>query len=267
MSQRTTRLRTALLIFLAVLAVAAAGYLSFYLSREDALDDLRDEADSRLALLTTALFAPADKYSYLPEVLAVHPTLEDLLRRKNDPAQTNKANRLLEQLNRTDTLTGLANRAHWLETAAREMQRYLRNQRPAALVLLDIDGFKQVNVRHGHAAGDVLLRELADVLRGSLRSTDTPGRLGGDEFGIVLPETGLEHAREVAERIRQRVERIGHIDDTLVQPCTLSLGVAEVGPRHANVEAWIKQADIALYLAKTQGRNRVCANLPEIVAH
>lgn len=176
-------------------------------------------------------------------------------------------NRLLEQLNRTDTLTGLANRAHWLETAAREMQRYLRNRRPAALVLLDIDGFKQVNDRHGHAAGDVLLRELADVLRGSLRSTDTPGRLGGDEFGIVLPETGLEHAREVAERIRQRVERIGHTDDTLVQPCTLSLGVAEVGPRHANVEAWIKQADIALYLAKTQGRNRVCANLPEIVAH
>lgn len=101
MSQRTTRLRTALLIFLAVLAVAAAGYLSFYLSREDALDDLRDEADSRLALLTTALFAPADKYSYLPEVLAIHPALEDLLRRKNDPAQAGKANRLLEQLNRT----------------------------------------------------------------------------------------------------------------------------------------------------------------------
>ncbi|HEX7648826.1 MAG TPA: two-component sensor histidine kinase, partial [Noviherbaspirillum sp.] len=101
MSQRTTRLRTALLIFLAVLAVAAAGCLSFYLSREDALDDLRDEADSRLALLTTALFAPADKYSYLPEVLAVHPALEDLLRRKNDPAQAARANRLLEQLNRT----------------------------------------------------------------------------------------------------------------------------------------------------------------------
>ncbi|MEW9572392.1 diguanylate cyclase [Rhodanobacter sp. Si-c] len=176
-------------------------------------------------------------------------------------------NRLLEQLNRTDTLTGLANRAHWLETAAREMHRYLRNQRPATLILLDIDGFKLVNDRHGHAAGDALLQELAAVLRESLRSVDTPGRLGGDEFGVVLPETGLDRAREVAERIRQRVERIGHIDDTLVQPCTLSLGVAEVGPRHANVEAWIRQADIALYLAKTQGRNRVCANPPEVVAH
>lgn len=176
-------------------------------------------------------------------------------------------NRLLEQLNRTDTLTGLANRAHWLETAAREMHRYLRNQRPATLILLDIDGFKLVNDRHGHAAGDTLLQELAAVLRENLRSVDTPGRLGGDEFGVVLPETGLERAREVAERIRQRVERLGRAGDTPVQPCTLSLGVVEIGPRHANMEAWIKQADVALYLAKAQGRNRVCANPPEIVAH
>ena len=176
-------------------------------------------------------------------------------------------NRLLEQLNRTDTLTGLANRAHWLETAAHEMHRYLRNQRPATLILLDIDGFKQVNDLHGHAAGDALLQEIAAVLRESLRSVDTPGRLGGDEFGVVLPETSLERAREVAERIRQRVERIGRGDGSSVQPCTLSLGVAEVGPRHANVEAWIKQADVTLYLAKAQGRNQVCANPAEIAAH
>ena len=175
-------------------------------------------------------------------------------------------NRLLEQLNRTDTLTGLANRAHWLETAGREMHRYLRNQRPATLILLDIDGFKQVNDRHGHAAGDVLLQELAAVLRESLRNVDTPGRLGGDEFGVVLPETSLERAREVAERIRQRVERIGRGDGSPVQPCTLSLGVAEVGSRHVDAEAWIKQADIALYLAKERGRNQVCANAAEAVA-
>lgn len=174
-------------------------------------------------------------------------------------------NRLLEQLNRTDTLTGLANRAHWLDTAAHEMHRYLRNQHPATLILLDIDGFKQVNDHHGHAAGDALLQEIAEVLRESLRSVDTPGRLGGDEFGVVLPETGLERAREIAERIRQRVERIGRGDDSSVQPYTLSLGVEEIGPRHANLEAWIKQADITLYQAKAQGRNRVCANVAEAV--
>ncbi|MFK2929940.1 diguanylate cyclase [Dyella agri] len=176
-------------------------------------------------------------------------------------------NRLLEQLNRTDTLTGLANRAHWLETAAREMHRYLRNQRPATLILLDIDGFKLVNDRHGHAAGDTLLQELAGVLRENLRSVDTPGRLGGDEFGVVLPETGLERAREVAERIRQQVELVWAAEDAPMQPCTLSLGVAEVGPRHPNVEAWIKQADVALYLAKAQGRNQVCASSPAVVEH
>lgn len=175
-------------------------------------------------------------------------------------------NRLLEQLNRTDTLTGLANRAHWLETAAREMHRYQRTQRPVALILLDIDGFKQVNDGYGHAAGDALLQKFAAILRESLRSADTPGRLGGDEFGVVLPETDLDHAREVAERIRLRVEGISHTDGRQAQPCTLSLGVVEVGPLHANLEAWIRQADVALYLAKAQGRNRVCTSPPEAVA-
>jgi diguanylate cyclase len=175
-------------------------------------------------------------------------------------------NHLLEQLNRTDTLTGIANRAHWMDTAAREMHRYLRNQRPATLILLDIDGFKQVNDSRGHAVGDAVLQQLAAVLRESLRSVDTPGRLGGDEFGIVLPETDLEHAREVAERIRQQVERLGRADEALAKPYTLSLGVAQVGPRHANVDAWVRQADVALYLAKAQGRNRVCTSSPEAVA-
>ena len=175
-------------------------------------------------------------------------------------------NRLLEQLNHTDMLTGIANRAHWMDTAAREMHRYLRNQRPATLILLDIDGFKQVNDSRGHAAGDALLQQLATVLHESLRSVDTPGRLGGDEFGIVLPETDLEHAREVAERIRQRVERLGRADEALARPYTLSLGVAQIGPRHANVDAWVRQADVALYLAKAQGRNRVCTSSPEAVA-
>ncbi|BFI95158.1 MAG: diguanylate cyclase [Rhodanobacter sp.] len=174
-------------------------------------------------------------------------------------------NRLLEQLNRTDTLTGIANRTHWMDTAALEMHRYLRNQRPASLILLDLDGFKQVNDTRGHAAGDAVLRQLANVLRENLRSVDTPGRLGGDEFGIVLPETDLDHARDVAERIRAQVERLGRAGEDAT-PYTLSLGVAQVGPRHANVEAWVRQADVALYLAKAQGRNRVCTSSPEAVA-
>lgn len=222
------------------------------------------------AWLTGFAWQPAsnmfDVVACLP-MLAIYPVWLSLVNFRLGQ-RVRQQNRLLEQINRTDALTGLANRAYWLETAEREMRRYLRNQRPASLILLDIDGFKQVNDRHGHAAGDALLHELAAVLYDSLRSIDTPGRLGGDEFGIVLPETDRACARDVAERIRQRVERIGHDDGSLAQTCTLSLGVAEVDARYANVEAWIRQADIALYRAKAQGRNRVCTNAtPAEAAH
>lgn len=167
-------------------------------------------------------------------------------------------NRQLDQLSRTDALTGLSNRSHWLETVGMEWLRYQRNQRPAALILLDVDGFKQINDRYGHAAGDLLLGDLARLLQRGLRDVDTPGRLGGDEFGIVLPETDLERASAVAERIRllaenSRPDRAGqHI------PWTLSLGVAAVGEDAHDVGGWMRQADLALYRAKAQGRNRVC---------
>ena len=167
-------------------------------------------------------------------------------------------NRQLDQLSRTDALTGLSNRSHWLETVGVEWLRYQRNQRPAALILLDVDGFKQINDRYGHAAGDQLLGDLARLLQRGLRDVDTPGRLGGDEFGIVLPETDLERASAVAERIRllaenSRPERAGqHI------PWTISLGVAAVGEDSHDVGGWMRQADLALYRAKAQGRNRVC---------
>jgi diguanylate cyclase len=172
-------------------------------------------------------------------------------------------NRLLDQLSRTDTLTGLPNRAHWLETAGKELQRFQRNQRPATLILLDIDGFKQVNDGCGHATGDALLRQLADVLRDNLRDMDTPGRLGGDEFGVVLPETGIERARSVAERICEHAERIGAPNAERPYPWTLSLGVAQISEAVTDVGAWVRRADMALYRAKSQGRNRVCLIRPE----
>ncbi|TAL86672.1 MAG: diguanylate cyclase [Rhodanobacter sp.] len=116
-------------------------------------------------------------------------------------------NRLLDQLNRTDALTGLPNRTHWLEAVSRALQQFERNRRPATVILLDIDNFKNINDSHGHAAGDALLRKMASVLYENLREVDTPGRLGGDEFGIVLSDTDDAHAHAVAERIRQQIER------------------------------------------------------------
>jgi len=167
-------------------------------------------------------------------------------------------NRQLDQLSRTDALTGLNNRNHWLEAVGVEWLRYQRNQRPAALILLDVDGFKQINDRYGHAAGDQLLGDLARLLQRGLRDVDTPGRLGGDEFGIVLPETDLERASAVAERIRLLAENSRPERSDQHIPWTISLGVASVGEDARDVGAWMRQADLALYRAKAQGRNRVC---------
>lgn len=171
-------------------------------------------------------------------------------------------NRLLDQLNRTDALTGLPNRTHWLEAVNRALQQFERNQRPASILLLDIDNFKNINDSHGHAAGDALLRKLASVLYENLREVDTPGRLGGDEFGVVLSDTDGAHAHAVAERIRQQIEQ-SHLGDRGEEHAwTVSIGVAEIDDAISGVGVWVRHADIALYRAKSRGRNRVCGTLP-----
>lgn len=171
-------------------------------------------------------------------------------------------NRLLDQLNRTDALTELPNRTHWLDAAAAALQQFQRNQRPAALILLDIDRFKQINDGHGHAAGDEMLRRMANVLCENLRDVDTAGRLGGDEFGAVLPETDGAHASAVAERIRHHIEQLHLLDDDRHRTSTVSLGVAEINEDTGDVAGWVRRADLALYRAKSQGRNRVCDSQP-----
>ncbi len=172
-------------------------------------------------------------------------------------------NRLLDRLNRTDALTGLPNRTHWLEDAGKAWQQFQRSQRPAALLLLDIDNFKQINDRYGHAAGDALLRQLAAVLREDLREMDTPGRLGGDEFGVVLSGTDGAQALAVAERIRGHIEQARPTDSSGDYAWTVSVGVAEINDDIGDVAAWVQHADIALYRAKSRGRNRVCQVQPD----
>lgn len=164
-------------------------------------------------------------------------------------------NRLLAELSRTDGLTGLANRNAWLDAAGHELDRYHRHQRAATLMLLDLDHFKAINDQFGHTTGDAALQALARILTASLRHGDTAGRFGGDEFGIVLPETNTEAASEVAERIRLAVAsmRPGRLNCA----CSVSIGIAEAGPRCATRKAWIEQADAALYRAKAAGRNQV----------
>ena len=175
-------------------------------------------------------------------------------------------NRLLGRLNRTDALTELPNRTHWLEDAGKAWQHFQRSRRPAALLLLDIDNFKLINDRYGHAAGDALLRQLATVLHENLREMDTPGRLGGDEFGVVLSGTDAARALVVAERIRGHIEQARSIGSSDHYAWTVSVGVTEINDDIGDVAAWVQHADIALYRAKSHGRNRVCQVQPDPAA-
>jgi diguanylate cyclase len=173
-----------------------------------------------------------------------------------------RQNRLLDRISRTDALTGLWNRGHWEEVAASELSRSTRTERPAALLLLDIDHFKNINDEYGHPIGDAVLQRVGAVLRASVREIDTAARFGGDEFGVILPEASLAEAIEVAERVRAAVEA-ERFESVLELHCTVSIGVAAATPMLENVGMWVSRADTALYHSKKIGRNRVASESHE----
>jgi diguanylate cyclase len=165
-------------------------------------------------------------------------------------------NRWLAHVSSTDELTGLANRRHGLAIAQHALALQRRHGGSAVLVVVDLDHFKQVNDRYGHAAGDEVLREVARTLREAIRVTDTAARYGGDEFLLVLPATTLEGANELTKRIHAKLAAavFEHASDLRV---TLSFGAAEAHVEMADVEDWIQQADAALYRAKEAGGDRL----------
>jgi diguanylate cyclase (GGDEF)-like protein len=159
----------------------------------------------------------------------------------------------LEEAARIDALTGLYNRRTVMARAADELGRAGRYKRPVSLLALDLDFFKLVNDRHGHAAGDKLLAAFAKVLRGQVRDADAAGRIGGEEFLVLMPETDLAAAALVAERIRAATAAL----DTGFEPATVSIGAAAwLGPDES-LDELLSRADAALYRAKAAGRDRV----------
>jgi diguanylate cyclase (GGDEF)-like protein len=162
------------------------------------------------------------------------------------------------ELSSRDALTGLANRRHFEMVLAREIDRVARAGEPALLLILDIDHFKRVNDTHGHAAGDLVLKAVAESLLECVRPMDTVARIGGEEFAIVLPNCPPAFGPTVAERVRARVERrpvaIGLAEHISV---TVSLGGA-FAPQwvRSSVRLWLERSDLQLYNAKTGGRNR-----------
>jgi len=163
----------------------------------------------------------------------------------------------LQRLATTDELTGLAGRRHFLSLANREMARQRRVSSAICVLMLDLDRFKLVNDTHGHAVGDSVLRLLADVLREGLRELDIAGRLGGEEFAVLLTEAGRNDAIEVAQRLRSDMaSRSVETQSGDIVRCTVSIGVAERIPDEA-LDDLINRADAALYAAKRAGRDRV----------
>ncbi|MBC7950599.1 MAG: GGDEF domain-containing protein [Rhodospirillaceae bacterium] len=157
----------------------------------------------------------------------------------------------------TDSLTGMANRRHFLEHCEREMQRALRYSRPMPVLIFDVDLFKTINDRFGHAMGDEALKIIADVAAASLRETDLMGRLGGEEFGVLLPETDTTGAADLAERLRAAIAAAPMTVNNQTVPLSISVGVAMLHPDDTSVDALFNRADQALYRAKHAGRNRV----------
>lgn len=165
----------------------------------------------------------------------------------------------LERQARFDFLTGLANRCHFIELAEQELARAQRYENPLAMLMLDIDFFKNINDSHGHKAGDLTLQKLADVCKTLLREVDVIGRLGGEEFAILLPETEGRCAFEVAERLRQALANASiRLNPSPTElRFTVSIGVAPMRNLNITIDTLMQTADAALYQAKHSGRNRV----------
>jgi diguanylate cyclase (GGDEF)-like protein/PAS domain S-box-containing protein len=164
----------------------------------------------------------------------------------------------LAQEAQTDSLTGCANRRYFLKQAAQELARVRRYGGELSAFMLDLDHFKSINDRYGHQAGDRVLQNLVQVCRATLREEDAIGRLGGEEFAVLLPETGRERALEVAERLCQAVVASSvPMEQKPPLHFTASIGVATLAIEDSNIDMLLDRADRALYEAKSAGRNRV----------
>jgi diguanylate cyclase (GGDEF)-like protein/PAS domain S-box-containing protein len=166
----------------------------------------------------------------------------------------------LTRLATTDALTGIANRRHFIAELEQEMARIQRVAEPAAVLMLDLDYFKRINDSHGHAAGDAVLQSFARATQSNLRKIDLVGRLGGEEFAILLPETRIEAARLFAERLRQHIATMTVASDGIQIQITVSIGLTALTRADTRADAVLARADQALYQAKAGGRNRVATD-------
>jgi diguanylate cyclase (GGDEF)-like protein len=213
--------------------------------------------------ITTDSHFMAQNCTFLPvevegEVERICILIEDVTDICHYQTQLKKALQELALSNRIDGLTQAFNRKHWEECLEKEFSRARRYKHDLALVMLDLDHFKLLNDTFGHQGGDTVLIETAKTVDKLLRMGDLFGRYGGEEFAVILPDTDMDGAEEVAERIRQAIAKNTiHYKERNIS-VTASIGVAVINSQDKRYEDLISNADLALYEAKGAGRNRVC---------
>ncbi|MFZ3194151.1 MAG: GGDEF domain-containing protein [Moraxellaceae bacterium] len=208
--------------------------------------------EARLALFSSVLFFSAPHFVFIV-------AFADLILR-----QRKQRDLLIERLSLTDSLTGIANRRAIVEFLQEHLTLAQRKQRPIAVLIADLDHFKQINDRHGHLVGDQALRLSAQCFLQSIRESDRLGRYGGEEFLIVFPQTRLDEALEIAERCRQQLTEVELYSDTQQPvPLSASFGVYGVTDGQIDIDSLVRLADQNMYRAKQSGRNRVCAEQPD----
>jgi diguanylate cyclase (GGDEF)-like protein/PAS domain S-box-containing protein len=181
-----------------------------------------------------------------------------IVSKKRADEKIQQLNEKLASLAMVDELTNLPNRRAFFMRGTEEISRSKRYETPLSMLMLDIDRFKSINDTFGHARGDMALQCIAKTIREQVREVDLPARLGGEEFGILLPNTRLEEALVIAERIRKSIEALRcEKDEETCVTMTASLGVADFNTEIKNLDDLFNRADTAMYLAKNNGRNRV----------
>jgi len=166
-------------------------------------------------------------------------------------------NTQLEKLAMTDELTGLSNRRSFFIRGSEEISRAKRYKQPFSIIMLDIDRFKLINDSFGHEYGDLALKCLAKILIQKVREVDLVGRLGGEEFAILLPNTDAVNALILAERLRAAIENESCLDKETKLTFTASFGVAELSEETRKLDDLLRNADTAMYTAKNEGKNQV----------
>lgn len=191
-------------------------------------------------------------------------TLGTLFHARDQETARVAAEQELLRLATRDALTGLANRRYFFDVAETSLTQTRRYGSPMTVALLDLDHFKHINDTHGHAAGDTVLNTFADILRASLRDTDTPARVGGEEFAVLLTNTPLSEALIALERIRHTLDETPiQVGDRTIY-ATVSIGAVQWNANHLDVDGMLAHADAALYAAKRHGRNRVQLYHPDL---